>query len=59
MPINVFTTPASMGSSAEVGQLVQSMARLVADSGGADALNTAALGADASQESFLTTPQHV
>jgi hypothetical protein len=52
-------SPASMGNAIEVGQLVQSMARFAADSGDADALSTAALGADASQESFLTTPQYV
>jgi hypothetical protein len=46
-----------MGSSIEVGQLVQSMAGFATDSGDADALNTAPFGADASQQSLLTTPQ--
>jgi hypothetical protein len=50
---------ASMGSSIEIGQLVQSMAGFTADSGDGDALDTATFGADASQESFLTTPQYV
>ena len=50
---------ASMGSSIEIGQLVQSMAGFAADSGAGDALDTAPFGADASQGSFLTTPQYV
>jgi hypothetical protein len=47
----------SIGSSSQTAQLVQAMASF----GGGDAaesLNTAALGADTSQQPFLTTPQH-
>jgi microcystin-dependent protein len=40
-------------------QLVQAMAGFGGGSGAADGLNTAPLGADTSQQSLLTTPQHV
>jgi hypothetical protein len=50
---------ASMGSSdASTSQLVQAMAGFGGGGGAADGLNTAPLGADTSQQSFLTTPQH-
>ena len=49
---------ASMGDSSQVGRLVQAMASFGAASGAADGLNIAALGADTSQQPFLTTPQH-
>jgi hypothetical protein len=49
---------ASMGSSdSSTAQLVQAMAGFGSDSATAP-LNTAPLGADTSQQSFLTTPQH-
>jgi hypothetical protein len=50
---------ASAGSSSQVSQLVQAMAGFGGSSGAADSLNTAPLGADTSQQTFLTTPQHV
>jgi hypothetical protein len=50
---------ASMGSSSQVGQLVQAMAGFGGSSGAADSLNTVPLGADTSQQPLLTTPQHV
>jgi hypothetical protein len=46
-----------MGSS--TAQLVQAMASFGGGSAAADSLNIAPLGADASQQPFLTTPQHV
>jgi hypothetical protein len=49
--------PQAMGAS--TAQLVQAMAGFGDGSGAADSLNTAPLGADASQQTFLTTPQHV
>ena len=49
-------SPASMGDSSEVGQLVQSMAGF-GGGGAADGLNAVALGADASQQPFLAAPQ--
>jgi hypothetical protein len=49
---------ASMGSSGSTSQLVQAMAGFGGGSGAADSLNTAALGADTSQQSLLTAPQH-
>jgi hypothetical protein len=49
---------ASIGSSGSTSQLVQAMAGFGGGSGAADALNTAPLGADTSQQQFLTTPQH-
>ena len=49
----------STDSSSQVGQLVQAMAGFGGGSGATDGLNTAALGADTPQQTFLTTPQHV
>jgi hypothetical protein len=50
----------SMGSSdSSTSQLVQAMAGFGGSSGAADSLNTVPLGADASQQPLLTTPQHV
>jgi hypothetical protein len=49
---------ASMGDASEIAQLAQAMAGFGGGSGAADGLNTAALGADASEQTFLTTPQH-
>jgi hypothetical protein len=46
---------AAMGGASQVGQLVQAMASF---GGAADGLNVAALGADTSQQPFLTVPQH-
>jgi hypothetical protein len=43
---------------ANVGQLVQAMAGLGDGSGAADGLNAGVVNADASQQTFLTTPQH-
>jgi hypothetical protein len=49
----------SMGSSdGSTSQLVQAMASFTGGSGAGESLNTAALGADTSQQTFLTTPQH-
>jgi hypothetical protein len=52
----------SMGSSdGQLGsssQLVQAMAGFGGGGGAADGLNSAPLGADTSQQTFLTTPQH-
>jgi hypothetical protein len=49
----------SMGrSDGSTSQLVQAMAGFDAGSGAADGLNTVPLGADTSQQPFLTTPQH-
>jgi hypothetical protein len=55
---------AAMGNSNDQGgwiessnsQLVQAMAGFDADSGAADGLNTVALSAETSQQTFLTTP---
>jgi hypothetical protein len=41
----------------DVGQLVQAMAGF--GGGAGDSLNAAPLSADTSQQTFLTTPQHV
>jgi hypothetical protein len=41
-----------------VGQLVQAMARFTGSSGTGESQNTAPLGADTSQQTLLTTPQH-
>jgi hypothetical protein len=49
---------AAAGNSGQVGQLVQAMASFGGGSGAADGLSTVVLGADTSQQSFLTTPQH-
>jgi hypothetical protein len=43
---------------ANVGQLVQAMAGFGDGSGTADGLNAGVIDADASQQTFLTTPQH-
>jgi uncharacterized repeat protein (TIGR01451 family) len=49
----------SMGSSdGSTSQLVQAMAGFGGSSGAAESLNAAPLGADASQQPLLTTPQH-
>jgi Subtilase family/RTX calcium-binding nonapeptide repeat (4 copies) len=48
----------SMGDSSQAAQLVQAMAGFGGDSGASESLNTAALGADTSQQTLLTTPQH-
>jgi hypothetical protein len=48
---------ASMGDTSEVAQLVQAMAGFGGGSGAADGLDIAALDADASQQSLLTTQQ--
>jgi hypothetical protein len=49
----------SMGSfGISTAQLVQAMAGLGGGSGAAESLNTAPLGADTLQQTFLTTPQH-
>ena len=51
---------ASIGSSdASTSQLVQAMAGFGGGSDAGESLNTAPLGADTSQQSLLTTPQHV
>jgi hypothetical protein len=44
--------------SGSTSQLVQAMAGFGDGSGAAGGLNAAPLGADTSQQSFLTTPQH-
>jgi endoglucanase len=49
---------ASIGNSSQVGQLVQAMAGFADGSVAAESLNPVVLGADTSQQSFLTTPQH-
>jgi hypothetical protein len=45
------------GSSSQLAQLVQGMAGFGGGSGAAETLNSTGLGADTSQQSFLTTPQ--
>jgi hypothetical protein len=45
-------------SSGSTSQLVQAMAGFDGGSGAAGGLNAAPLGADTSQQSFLTAPQH-
>jgi Cadherin-like domain len=42
----------------QLGQLVQAMAGFGGGSGAAESLSTVALGADTSQQTLLTTPQH-
>ena len=49
---------ASTGDSSQAAQLVQARAGFGAGSGAAETLNTVALGADTSQQSLLTIPQH-
>jgi len=51
-----FTQPEGLAGS--TSQLVQAMAGFDGGSGAAESLNTVALGADTSQQQFLTTPQH-
>ena len=46
------------GSSSQLAQLVQGMAGFGGGSDAAESLNSTGLGADTSQQSFLTTPQH-
>ena len=46
----------SMGNSDQAAQLVQAMAGFGGGSGTADSLNTVPLGAETSQQQFLTTP---
>jgi hypothetical protein len=53
-----FLLDASGGSSSQLAQLVQAMAGFGGGSGAAESLDTTGLGADASQQSFLATPQH-
>jgi probable HAF family extracellular repeat protein len=48
----------AMGGADSTAQLMQAMAGLGASGGGAETINTAPLGTDASQPSLLTTPQH-
>ena len=47
---------ASTGNAASTSQLMQAMAGFGGGSGAGDGLNTAPLGADASQQTFLTQP---
>jgi hypothetical protein len=48
-----------MGSSdGSTAQLLQAMAGFGGGSGAADTSNTVALGAETSQQTFLTAPQH-
>jgi hypothetical protein len=47
----------SLSGSSQSAQLVQAMAGFGGDGGGAN-LTTPAMGADTSQQPFLTTPQH-
>jgi hypothetical protein len=49
--------PASTGRGGSTSQLVQAMAGF-GGGGAADGLNTAPLGADTSQQTLLTMPQH-
>jgi hypothetical protein len=46
------------GDSSQAGQLTQAMAGFTDSSGAGESLNTAPLGADTSQQTLLTTPQH-
>jgi probable HAF family extracellular repeat protein len=50
------TSNAAMGDSSQVAQLAQAMASF--GGGAADTSNPVALGADTSQQTLLTTPQH-
>jgi hypothetical protein len=48
-----------MGSSgSSTSQLIQAMAGFGASAGAAESLNLVPLGADTSQQQFLTPPQH-
>src|SRR5262249_46038277 len=46
----------SVGDSSQAAQLVQAMAGFGGSSGASDSLGTVPLGADTSQQTFLTTP---
>jgi hypothetical protein len=48
----------STGDSSQAAQLTQAMAGFTGSSGAGESLNTAPLGADTSQQMFLTAPQH-
>ena len=48
----------SLGSSGSTSQLVQAMAGFSGGSGTGEGLNTVPIGADTSQQTLLTTPQH-
>jgi len=48
----------SMDGSSQAAQLVQAMAGFGGGSGAGEGLNTAALAADASQQTLLTMPHH-
>jgi hypothetical protein len=48
-----------MGSAGSTSQLVQAMAGFGGGGGAADTSNTVPLGPETSQQSFLTTPQHM
>jgi len=53
------TAPAgSMGNPGDTSQLVQAMAGFGGGSGAGESLNTPPLGAETSQQTLLTTPQH-
>jgi hypothetical protein len=52
-----FAVDPPTGSSAAAGQLVQAMAGF-GGGNAAESLNAAAFGTDASQQQFLTAPQH-
>ena len=49
---------ASMGGSSQAAQLVQAMAGFGGGSDAAESMNTAPLGADASQQQLPATSQH-
>jgi hypothetical protein len=51
-------TAVNTDNSGDVAQLTQAMAGFGGGSGASDSMNTVALGADTSQQPFLTTPQH-
>jgi Putative esterase len=55
---NLTQTTIPTGNSGGVGQLVQAMAGFGASNSAADGLNAAPVGADTSQQSLLTNPQH-
>jgi len=51
--------PPAGSSAGSTSQLVQAMAGFGSGSGAAEGLNTGLVSADASQQTLLTTPQHV
>jgi hypothetical protein len=55
-PLDSNSQPAAMDGS--TAQLVQAMAGFDGSSGAGQSLNTVPLGADISQQTLLTTPQH-